>query len=52
MRTGFWYFTATSIMVRKFESPLRPMLAFPGLIRYFARSRAHSGYFVSSTCPL
>ena len=52
MRTGFWFSTATSIMVRKFESSLRPMPTLPGLMRYLARARAHSGYFFSRMWPL
>ncbi len=52
MRTGFWCFAATSIMVRKLSSFLRPMLALPGLMRYLARPSAQAGYFVSRRCPL
>jgi len=52
MRTGFWFSTATSIMVRKLSSSLRPMLALPGLIRYLASARAHAGNFLSRMWPL
>ena len=52
MRTGFWFSTATSIMVRKLSSSLRPMQTLPGLMRYLASARAHSGYFFSRRCPL
>ncbi len=43
MRTGFWFSTATSTMVRKFESSLRPMPTLPGLIRYFASALRATG---------
>ena len=29
-----------------------PISTLPGLMRYFARARAHSGYFLSRICPL
>ena len=46
MRTGFWFSTAHSIMVRKLSSSLRPMEQFPGLMRYFANARAHVRIFL------
>ena len=52
MRTGRSYSIAASIIVRKLSSCLRPMLTLPGLILYFARARAQSGYFLSRICPL
>ena len=52
IRTGFLYSIAASIIVRKLSSCFLPMLTFPGLIRYFASARAHSGYFFSRMCPL
>ena len=36
MRTGFWFSTAHSTMVRKLSSSLRPMETLPGLMRYLA----------------
>ena len=46
------YFESSYYMVRKLESPPLPMLALPGLMRYLAKSRAHSGYLVNRTWPL
>jgi len=37
MRTGLWFSMATSIMVRKLSSVLRPMFALPGLMRLFGQ---------------
>ena len=51
MRTGLSCSSATRAMMRKFSSR-RLLPTLPGLIRYFARARAHSGYFVSSRWPL
>jgi hypothetical protein len=52
MRTGLWFSMATSIMVRKLSSVLRPISELPGLMRYLASARAHSGYFFSRMWPL
>ena len=52
IRTGFRYSTATSTMVRKLSSSLRPIEQFPGLILYFDNACAAAGYLVSSRCPL
>ena len=52
MRTGFWFSTATSTMVRKLSSSFLPIETFPGLMRYFASALAHLGYFFSRMCPL
>jgi len=52
MRTGFWFSTATSIMVRKLSSFLRPTLTLPGLMRYLASARAQSGYFFRKNVPV
>ena len=47
MRTGLrLYSMAASIMVRKLSSCFLPMLTLPGLMRYLASARAHSGYFL------
>ena len=45
MRTGFWCLTATSTMVRKLSSSLRPIEQLPGLMRYFASACAAFGIF-------
>jgi hypothetical protein len=52
MRTGLRFSMATSIMVRKLSSVFRPMSELPGLMRYLASLRAHSGYFLSRMWPL
>ena len=52
MRTGFWFSTAHSTMVRKLSSSLRPIDTLPGLMRYLASARAVAGYFLSRMWPL
>jgi len=52
MRTGLRFSMATSIMVRKLSPVLRPMSELPGLMRYLARARAQSGYFLRRMWPL
>src|SRR5579862_604377 len=52
MRTGFPYFSAASIMVPNWSSRFAPLPTLPGLMRYFARALAQSGYCVSSLWPL
>ena len=52
MRTGLSFSIAHSIMVRKLSSFLRPIETLPGLMRYLASARAHSGNFFSRRCPL
>ena len=52
IRTGLPRSIAASIMVRKLSSCFLPMFTLPGLIRYFASARAHSGYFFSRMWPL
>jgi hypothetical protein len=47
MRTGFWFSTAHSIMVRKLSSFFLPMETLPGLMRYLASDRAQALYFLS-----
>ena len=43
MRTGFWFSTATSIMVRKLLSSLRPMPTFPGIDAVFRQGAGALG---------
>ena len=51
MRTGTSFSMATRTMVSKFSSCRLPP-TLPGLMRYFARERAISGYSTSSWWPL
>src|SRR5262245_12188173 len=52
MRTGLPYLRAISIIVANCSSRFVPRPTFPGLIRYLARTRAHSGKSASSLWPL
>ena len=52
IRTGRPYSTAASIMVAKRSSRFSPNPTLPGLIRYLASARAHSGKRVRRRSPL
>src|SRR5260221_501791 len=52
MRTGLPLRQAISIIVANCSSRLAPRPTLAGLMRYFARVRAQSGYSASSLCPL